>query len=158
MADAWRAIVADALDWEQAHVGFERAVADLPAELRGRRPPGYPHSPWELVEHIRLAQVDLFEFMEDAGYAAPPWPSGYWPASPAPSTATAWDVSIAAVRRDRERLRAIATRPSLDLTAAIPWGEGRTYLRTVLVATDHTAYHVGQLVAVRRLLGAWLES
>lgn len=150
-----RSILAAALGWREARVGFEAAVADLPPALRGRRPEGYPHSPWELLEHVRLAQADLVAFMEDPSYVAPPWPEGYWPPSPAPSSGDAWDASVAAVLADRERLQAIAKRPTLELGARIPWGDGQTYLRTLLVALDHASYHVGQLVAVRRLLGAW---
>lgn len=155
MEDVARQVIAGAIDWEQAHVGFDRAVADVPVGARGRRPAGYPHSLWELVEHIRLGQADIVEFMENPSYTALDWPAGYWPDAPAPATDEAWDETLAAVKRDRESLRAIATRPSLDLTATIPWGGERTYLRTILVAADHTAYHVGQIVAVRRLLGVW---
>lgn len=151
----WRTIVASSLDWHEAHATFDDAVAGLTTELRGCRPAHYPHSAWELVEHIRLTQADLVAFMQDASYAAPKWPHDYWPSKLAPPTARAWDESIAAVRRGREELQEITTRPTLDLTATIPWGEGQTYLRTILVAVDHTAYHVGQLIAVRRLLGAW---
>jgi uncharacterized damage-inducible protein DinB len=153
--DPWRAILASSLDWHEAHATFEDAVAGLSAELRGRRPGQYPHSAWELVEHIRLTQADLVAFMQDASYVAPKWPDDYWPSDPAPANAEAWDKSIAAVQRGRDELQQIAVRPMLDLTTKIPWGEGQTYLRTILVAVDHTAYHVGQLVAVRRLLGAW---
>ena len=153
--DAWRSIIAAAVDSPEAHVPFDRAIADLPEALRGRRPEGGPHSPWELLEHIRVAQADLIAFMEDPGYDAPDWPGDYWPHAPAPPSADAWADSVAAFRRDREHLRAIALRSELDLASAIPWGGGRTYLRTVLVAADHTAYHLGQLVTVRRLLGAW---
>lgn len=154
-ADPWRAITASSIDWREAHATFDDAVAGLSAELRGRRPERYPHSAWELVEHIRLAQADLIAFMQNASYSAPKWPDDYWPSNPVPSTATAWDASVAAVRRDRDELKAIATRPALDLTAKIPWGNGQTYLRTILVAIDHTAYHVGQLIALRLMLGAW---
>lgn len=151
----WRTIVASSVDWREAHATFDDAVADLSPELRGRRPEHYPHSAWELVEHIRMAQADLIAFMQDASYTAPKWPDDYWPPEPAPPTAKAWDESVAAVWRDREELKAIATRSTLDLTTTIPWSDGQTYLRTILVAIDHTAYHVGQLIAVRLLLGAW---
>jgi hypothetical protein len=151
----WRDIVASSLDWQEAHATFEDAVAGLSAELRGRRPENYPHSAWELVEHIRFTQADLVAFMQNASYTAPKWPDDYWPSKPAPSTTSAWDKSIAAVQRDREELKTIATRSTIDLTTTIPWGDGQTYLRTILVAVDHTAYHVGQLIAVRRMLGAW---
>ncbi len=155
MEDSWRSIIASALDWQEAHLGFDDAVDGLDTESRGRRPGSYPHSPWELIEHIRIAQADLLRFMDDPDYEPPAWPHDYWPASPEPPSAAAWDESVSAVRRDRERLREIALRPALDLSDAIPWGAGKTYLRTVLLAIDHTAYHVGQLIAVRRLLGAW---
>jgi uncharacterized damage-inducible protein DinB len=149
-----RSIIAAAIDSQEAHVPFDRAVADLPEDLRGRRPADYPHSPWELLEHVRVAQADLLAFMEDPGYAAPRWPDDYWPQSPEPPSPAAWNEAVVAVRRDRERLRAIAMQTD-DLSSAIPWGGGKTYLRTLLLAADHAAYHVGQIVAVRRMLGAW---
>ncbi len=152
---SWQGIVAASLDWRQAHATFDDAVAGLDAALRGRRPEHFSHSPWELVEHIRLAQADLIAFMLDASYKAPAWPVDYWPSERAPADDAAWDNSIAAVRRDRAKLQAIATRSTLDLTANIPWGNGQTYLRTILVAIDHTAYHVGQLIVLRQMLGAW---
>jgi hypothetical protein len=155
MADSWQTIVASSLDWEQAHASLESAVEGLEPSLRGRRPDKFPHSIWELLEHIRLAQADLLAFMEDASYKAPRWPQDYWPASPAPSRAGDWDDCLGAIRRDRARLAALTTRADLDLTAKIPWGDGQTYLRTILVVIDHTAYHVGQVIDVRRLLGAW---
>lgn len=154
MTDAWRSIVAAALDAREAHVPFDRAVAGLAPHLRGRRPDGLPHSPWELVEHVRLAQADLIAYLEDAGYVAPAWPDDYWPASPTPPSDAAWDAAVAAVQAGRARLQALV-RDLPDPTAPIPWGGEHTYLRTVLVALDHEAYHVGQLVLVRRLLGAW---
>jgi len=155
MAQGWRSIVASSLDWEQAHASFDAAVKGLPAGLRGRRPKNYPHSAWELLEHIRLAQQDLLAFMTDPKYTAPQWPADYWPPTPAPPTAAAWNRSVAAVRRDCRRLRQFTTRSKRDLTRRIPWGTGQTYLRTILVAMDHTSYHVGQLIAVRILLEAW---
>jgi uncharacterized damage-inducible protein DinB len=154
-AGGWRAIVASSIDWEQAHTTFDHAIEGLPAALRGRRAKGFPHSTWELVEHIRLAQEDLLAFMTDDAYKAPKWPDDYWPRTPAPSSAAAWSRSLAAVRRALEALRRFTADADVDLTAKIPWGDGQTYLRTILVAVDHNAYHVGQIVAVRRLLGAW---
>ena len=155
---AWREIVARSLDWQEAHATFDAAVADLAGPLRGRRPTGFPHSVWELVEHIRIAQEDLADFMESASYRHIKWPDDYWPVSPEPASDEAWQASIAAVLHDRQRLKDIAMHPSLDLTARIPWGDGQTYLRTILVAVDHTAYHVGQIIVARRLLGAWSAS
>lgn len=150
-----RSIVASALDWEQAHATFNSAVANMPIDLRGKRPDNFPHSAWELVEHIRIAQEDLADYMESADYHAVKWPDDYWPKSPTPPSEAAWDASVDAVRRDCQRLKAIAMNPAIDLAAPIPWGEGRTYLRTILVAIDHTSYHVGQILAVRKLLNAW---
>jgi len=150
-----RAIVAKSLDWQEAHATFDAAVADLAPDLRGMRPGNFPHSCWELLEHIRIAQEDLADFMERADYHQIKWPDDYWPKSPAPPSEAAWDESVAAVLRDREHIKEIAMRPTIDLTANIPWGTGQTYLRTILVAVDHTAYHVGQILTVRKLIGAW---
>jgi len=152
----WREIVASALDWEQAHVSLDTALSDLPAELRGRRPEGVPYSAWEQLEHIRLAQRDLLEFCTNPAYAETlAWPDDYWPRSPEPASDAAWDECIAAIRRDREEFKRWTVETEIDLTQKIPHGTGQTYLRTVLVAVDHAAYHVGQIVLIRKLLGAW---
>jgi uncharacterized damage-inducible protein DinB len=148
-----RTTLASLLDWQQAHVGFDAATHDLAPPLRGRRPVNLPYSAWELVEHVRIAQSDLLAFMTDDGYRAPEWPADYWPADAAPADEADWEASLQAVRRDRSALQEVAG--AVDLLAPIPWGEGRTYLRTLLVAADHAAYHTGQIVLVRRALGAW---
>ena len=153
--EPWRSIVADSLDWKEAHAGFDKAVEGVPAAVRGKRLESYPHSLWELLEHIRLAQVDLLDFMVDPTYRAPKWPDDYWPASPTPPNDGAWDRSVAQIKADRDRLKELARRPDIDLASRVPNGEGQTYLRTILVAVDHTSYHVGQIVTLRRLLGAW---
>ena len=155
MADPIRAHIVNLLGWEEAHVGFDAAVADLPAQLRGRRVKGFEHSPWELVEHLRLAQRDLLDFCRHPNYEAPAWPDEYWPPKPEPPDATSWDQSIAAFQADRETLQALVADPAIDLTARIPHGTGQTYLRSLLLVADHNAYHIGQLVAVRQQLGAW---
>jgi uncharacterized damage-inducible protein DinB len=154
-SDALRKQLARLLAWRDAHVGFDEAVAGLSPELRGRRPSTFPHSCWELVEHIRLAQRDLLEFCRNPAYSAPRWPEDYWPSRPEPPAPESWDESIEAFRADREALQAFVTESGVDLGARIPHGTGQTYLRSVLLVADHTAYHVGQLVAVRRLLDAW---
>lgn len=151
----WRSIVASSLDWEQAHVRLGKAVDGLPAELRGRQAPGLPHSVWELVEHIRRTQHDLLEFCRSENYKEPKWPDDYWPADFAPGDEKAWVDSLESIRKDREAFERWTLEADRDLTAKIPHGTGQTYLRTVLVAVDHTSYHVGQIVLVRRLLGAW---
>ena len=151
----WKRIVASALDWEEAHAGFDSAIAKLPPDLRGRRPDRFPHSVWELVDHIRRTQHDLLDFCLNPDYQAPEWPRDYWPATPAPARDADWDECIAAYREDNAALAAFTSDGPRDLTAKIPHGTGQTYLRTVLVAIDHTSHHVGQIIAVRRLLGAW---
>jgi uncharacterized damage-inducible protein DinB len=154
--ESWRAIVASSLAWEQAHTTLEKAVKDLAPALRGQRPPDYPHSVWELLDHIRITQHDLLDFCANPEYEEKlAWPKDYWPTNPAPPTADAWDKSIADYRRDREALARFTTDSEIDLTTKIPRGTGQTYLRTILVAVDHASYHVGQIVSVRRLLGAW---
>jgi DinB superfamily len=147
--------LADALDWHEAHATLADAVDGLAPELRGRRPPGFPHSAWELLEHLRLTQRDLLEFCRNPAYRAPKWPDDYWPPSGAPPEARAWDESIANYRHDCSAFQALVRDPSINLEARIPHGEGQTYLREVLLAIDHAGYHIGQLVAVRRALGAW---
>ena len=152
----WRAIVASSLDWEQAHAKLDNAVKGLPAALRGQRPQDYPHSAWELLEHIRITQRDLLDFCENPDYEETlEWPRGYWPPTPEPPTADAWNETIEEFRRDRQALARFATEADFDLTSRIPRGTGQTYLRTILVAVDHASYHTGQIVSVRRLLGAW---
>ena len=142
------------LDWEEAHVGFDKAVAGLPPDKRGARPPGFEHSPWQLVEHMRLAVDDVLDFCVNANYVhSMKWPDDYWPTQE-PATADAWDKSLAGYARSIEKLKALARES--DLTARVPTGkENQTYLRAILLLADHTAYHVGQLVAVRRALGSW---
>jgi hypothetical protein len=146
------------LSWEEAHVGFDRAVKGLPHDMRGARPAGFEHSAWQLVEHVRIAQEDIVDFCVNPAYEHRlAWPHDYWPSAPAPPSDAAWDDSIASVVRSRGALEQIA-REVEDLTAVVPTGTGdQSYLRAVLLAADHVAYHVGQLIAVRRALGAWGE-
>lgn len=141
------------LDWEDAHIGFESAIEGIPDDLRGSRPEGVPHSPWDLVEHIRIAQRDILEFCTNPAYKEMKWPDAYWPVPSSRPTAKEWEQSIQAIRADREALKQLAT--EADLFARIPHGTGQTYLRELLLVADHTTYHVGQLVLVRRLLGTW---
>jgi hypothetical protein len=148
-----RETLARSLGWSEAHVTFDDAVRDLPEELRGTRPAGLPHSPWELIEHLRIVQRDILDFSLDGQYDEMEWPKDYWPNSPEPPDSGVWDRSIAAVREDRDRLQALVR--DVDLTAVVPHGTDQSYLREILLVVDHTAYHVGQLVIVRKLLGAW---
>ena len=145
------------LDWEEAHVGFDHAVEGLPADRRGSIAAGFEHSPWQLLEHMRLGQKDLLDFCVNAHYVHTlTWPDDYWPKDPAPLDAGAWDASIADFKADRELLKRLARDPQVDLFAQVPTGdEPQTYLRGLLLVVDHNAYHLGQLVAVRRALGVW---
>jgi hypothetical protein len=138
-----------------AHAAFDAAIKNLPIALRGKRPKGAKHSPWEVLEHMRIAQWDILEFSRDAAHQSPDWPSGYWPATPAPPGSNAWDKSVRAFRRNLKTLRELVADPSSDLYARIPHGDGQTLLREILLVADHNAYHLGELVLVRRLLGAW---
>ena len=155
---ALRAQLRRILSWQDAHVGFEKSVEGLAAKLRGKRVEGFPHSPWELVEHLRITQYDILDFCRNPKYEEMKWPDDYWPKSPEPPTPTAWDESIASFREDRAALEALAMDESIDLFATIPHGSGQTYIRELLLVADHNAYHLGQLVAVRRQLGAWGEA
>ncbi len=138
-----------------AHVGLEDALKGLPDELRGERPEGLPHSPWEILEHIRIAQWDILEFSRKPGHKSPAWPEGYWPTSTEPPNAAAWTKSVRAVQDDLEAICTLVSNPATDLMKPIKWGNGQTILREVLLVADHNAYHVGQLVLTRRALGAW---
>jgi len=157
MADdtALRAQLAALLDWSDAHAGFDAAVKGIPPTLRGAVPAGWEYSAWQLVEHIRTAQRDILEFCVAKTYEEKKWPHAYWPTSPSPRNDTAWTASIAGYRRDRKALQRLARNRRVDLGAPVPHGSGQTYLREILLVADHTAYHVGQLIALRRQLGIW---
>ena len=152
---AIREQVARLLSWEDAHTSFESAVADLPARLRGIQPAGLPYSPWQLVEHLRITQQDILDFCRNPDYVELSWPDDYWPASVSPPDPDAWDHSIREFQRDRAALQQLSNDPKTDLGSRIPHGSGQTYLRELLLAADHAAYHIGELVVVRRLLRVW---
>ena len=153
--DSLREHLRKLLAWEDAHVDFEAAVEGIPDERRGMMPGGVPFSPWQLLEHLRITQRDILDFCRNPEYRERAWPKEYWPESPAPSSPGAWEESVAQYRRDREDLQRLAADRSVDLFARIPHGTGQTYLREILLVADHNAYHVGQLILVRRALGLW---
>ncbi len=140
---------------EGAHADFEAAVKDMPREARGKRPKNAEHSPWEMLEHMRIAQWDILEFVRNPKHVSPEWPSGYWPKSPAPPSDDAWDKSVDAFRRDLKAMAKLVKDESNDPLAPIPHTDAKTLLREVLLLADHNAYHLGQIVLLRRLLGAW---
>ncbi len=138
-----------------AHLDFEAAIADLPVKLRGSKPAGVPHTPWRLVEHMRIAQWDILEFCRNPEHVSPKFPDGYWPDGDDPPAPAAWDRSVDSFRADLRAMQDLVPDSSKDLFVPIPHGDGQTILREALLVADHNAYHLGQLVTVRRALGAW---
>jgi len=152
---ALRQHVLSLLKGGNAHVDFDSAFKDLPAGLRGKRPKGTQHSLWEVLEHLRIAQWDILEFSRDPKHKSPEFPDGYWPRTPAPPDETAWDESLRSFRKDLKAMCDLVADESTDLFAKIPHGDGQTILREALLTADHNAYHLGEAVLLRRLLGAW---
>lgn len=152
---ALRQHLVELLKGGSAHAKFEDAVADWPEALRGRRAETFPHTAWQLLEHMRIAQADILDFSRNAEYEELTFPDDYWPHHEAPPNKTAWDESIAAFQRELKAVQDLVSSAKTDLYARIPWGSGQTVLREALLVADHNAYHLGQLVALRRALGAW---
>jgi hypothetical protein len=152
---ALRVHVVNLLTKTEAHADFDAAVKGLPAKLRGEKPKGAEHSPWQVLEHLRIAQCDLIEYAVNPKHVSPEFPAGYWPKEAAPASGAAWDKSVEGFRKDRQRLCELVMDDKTDLLAKIPYAGGQTLLRQTLVTADHNAYHVGQLVLLRRMLGAW---
>lgn len=138
-----------------AHADFNEAIDGLPEPLRGARVKDLPFTAWRLLEHLRLAQWDILEFSRNPKHKSPKWPEGYWPEGDAPASPSAWDASVAAFRRDLAAMEKLVGNPSSDLFAPFAHGQGQTLLREALLVADHNSYHVGQLILLRRLLGAW---
>jgi hypothetical protein len=137
------------------HATFDKAIEGLPAKLRGAQAPGLPHTVWQLLEHLRLAQWDLLEFSRDKSHVSPPWPEGYWPETAAPPDEAAWEKSVESFHQDLQAMQDLVADPQTDLYAKLPWGDGQTILREAMLLADHNAYHLGQIVSVRHALGAW---
>jgi uncharacterized damage-inducible protein DinB len=151
-----RAQLVKLLGWHDAHVDLDAALADLPAELRGRVPHGSPYSVWQLVEHLRIAQHDILDFCVNPAYKEMHWPDDYWPKQAAPADGE-WKAALAAYHKDLKAMQSVVQDETVDLFATIPHGSGQTYLREALLVADHAAYHVGQIVLVRRMLGNWKD-
>lgn len=143
------------LTGESAHASFEAAVKEMPPSIRGTRPKGAAHSPWEVLEHLRITQWDILEFTRDPKHVSPDFPAGYWPAAQAPPDAKAWDRSAGAFQADLKAIADLTAKESADLLAPLPHAPDKTILREVLLVADHNAYHLGELVLLRRILGAW---
>ena len=150
--DPLRKQLVELLRMEGAHLSFDDAVADFPIKLRGVKPNGAPHTPWQLLEHLRIAQWDILDFSRNPDYQEMKWPDDYWPKTEAPPDSAAWDKSVEQFRRDLKAMEELVSDPASDLNARIPHGTGQTLLREVLLVADHNSYHLGQLVFVRKIL------
>jgi len=152
---ALRKHLLELLDGAYAHAPFDKVVSDFPVKLRGEVPTGLPHSAWMLLEHLRLSQWDILEFSRNPEYKELKWPDEYWPKSPVPPSEAAWDKSVKSFHDDLAAMKNLVNDPKTDLFAKIPWGDGQTILREAMLVADHNSHHLGQLIDVRRLLGAW---
>lgn len=138
-----------------AHATFEQAVADLPAPLRNQAVPGVPYTIWQLVEHVRLAQWDIVEFCRHPNHVSPEWPAGYWPDKALAVDEAGWQAALHQIQADQQRFLALLADPATDLFTPLPHGDGQSIFREALLIGDHAAYHTGEIILVRRLLGAW---
>jgi hypothetical protein len=154
-SDALRQHLLDLLRGRNAHADFDSVMADFPSRLRGVKPPGAPYTGWQLLEHMRIAQSDILEFSRNAKHKSPPWPEGYWPKTEAPPSAASWNNSLRSFRADLKAMAKLVADKKTDLFARIPHGSGQTILREALLIGDHNSYHLGQILLLRRLLGAW---
>jgi hypothetical protein len=148
-----RAHLVKLLQGGDAHLDAESTFKGIPFKSWGRRPEGAPHTLWQLLEHLRIATWDILEFSRSKRHVSPPWPESYWPDEDGPANAAAVKKSLSAFRADLKAMQALVKNPATDLAAKIAWGDGQTILREALVLADHNAYHLGQCVLVRRLLG-----
>ena len=137
-----------------AHINFDDALGDWPAHLLGVKVANFPHTAWMLLEHMRLAQWDILEFSRNSKHVSPAWPEGYWPEAEAPSDEKAWTASVAVFKKDLRTMEKLVADKKVDLYARIPWGDGQTLLREALLVADHNAYHLGQLVMLRKSIGS----
>lgn len=154
-AQSLREHLVNLLKGRGAHLDFDKAIAGLPADLRGARAQDLPHTPWQLLEHLRLAQWDILDFSRNPDYKEPKFPDDYWPGTAAPPDDQAWDRSVEQFRSDLKTMQDLVADPKTDLFAKIPWGTGQTILREAMLIADHNAYHTGQMVTLRQALGAW---
>ncbi len=145
-------MLVDALRGHQAHIDFDSVVEDFPVEARGLKPAGAPHTAWQLLEHMRIAQNDILEFSRDPKHHSPEWPEGYWPATEAPPDSKAWDASVRAFQKDAREFNALVQDPQKDLFEPFEHGDGQTLLREALLVATHNSYHLGQLVFVKKML------
>jgi hypothetical protein len=143
------------LSGKGAHVDFQTTIQDFPQDLIGTKHPDLPYTAWQILEHMRIAQWDILEFSRNAGHISPEWPKGYWPDTEAPPNQAAWDHSVQDFQKHLTEMQELVANDETDLIAKIPHGSGQTILREALLVADHNAYHLGQLVMLRKLFGAW---
>jgi hypothetical protein len=143
------------LEGVDAHMTFDEAVADFPTEAINAHAANVSYTPWHLVEHLRLTQRDILDYVRQEGYVEPDWPADYWPAEDATADRERFDATVAAFREDNIALREIVSDPTTDLFAVIPGTPGHTVLREARVAADHNAYHVGEFAIMRQIMGTW---
>jgi len=147
--------LSEALTGGNAHATLEDALKELPADLRGIRPPGLPYSIWQLLEHIRITQWEILEFSTKPDHQSPKWPDEYWPKAAAPDSGHVWTESIKKIQKDRDSFVRLLKSPDADLFTPFPHGDGQNLIREALLIIDHTSYHTGEIIALRRMLGAW---
>ena len=157
ISDPVREQVINLLRGGHAHLTLDAVIKEFPVELRGTKPKGAPHSAWQLLEHLRIAQWDILEFSRNAKHVSPSWPDGYWPKTEKPPSEAAWNKSVSSIKKDMAAMEKLVEDPNTDLYAKIPHGTGQSILREALLAADHNAYHIGQILLLRRLLGAWTD-
>lgn len=140
-----------------AHLDFDKAISDISPEYRGKKHTALPYTAWQLLEHMRIAQWDILEFSRNAKHISPKWPEGYWPDTESPPDAKSWEKSVTIFKRELQEMQDLVANPETDLYAKIPHGNGQTILREALLLADHNAYHLGQLVMLRKILSAWSD-
>lgn len=149
---ALRKMLVDAIRGDQAHLDFDSAIKDFPREIRGSKPHGAPHTAWELLEHLRIAQRDILDFSRNPKHQSPEWPKAYWPSTEAPPNEKAWDTSVRAFQNDAREFNKLVEDPAQDLFKAFEHGDGQTLLREALLVASHNSYHLGQLVFLKKML------
>jgi DinB superfamily len=142
----------DAIRGHQAHIGFNSAIKDFPPAIQGTKPPDAPHTAWQLLEHMRIAQNDILEFSRNPQHKSPQWPDEYWPETEAPPDEEAWSKSVASFQQDAEAMTKLVQNPQIDLFKSFAHGEGQTLLREALLVASHNSYHLGQLMFLKKTL------
>jgi uncharacterized damage-inducible protein DinB len=161
MDDAERALrdqLTRLLDGGMAHMTFDQAIADFPLDRINERPPNVPYTPWHILEHLRITQWDILDFMRNPDYKEIAWPDDYWPAPDAVTDDAGWARTIAAFHADLAAIRAITTDPQTDLYTPYPWGEGQNTLREILLVADHNSHHIGEFAILRQVMSTWPPS